>query len=434
MKYLFLTLFVFSIAIRSGMAQNTSIETALFELPDVIFQEITNGGNFEKTYELRIKQPLDHSNPGKGYFYQRAFLSHKDFDQPTVMYISGYSQRGVYETEVTQLLNANQISIEHRFFGESLPDTMDYNYLTLEQATADLHYINQLFRRIYSGKWLSTGISKGGATTVFYKYFYPGDVDAGIPYVAPINREFEEKRLTTFLDTIGSDACRAKILAFQKRMFKHRDEVIPLLKMYAKGAQLKFAYLSFEEAFEYSVLEYPFAFWQYGASCDEIPSKNSSMAEAAEYLMKISDIRLFSDNDIDYYLPHYYQSASQMGYYGYDTDNFKKDLKALPLQPHPHAAIVPDRVPVKFDGSLLTKVNKWVETDGNQLMYLYGAIDTWTAAGVPPSEKVDAVWFFMKGKDHATARYSQMTPDEMAKFITTLERWLDIKIENTEIK
>ncbi len=434
MRKLFLSLIIITVFIGNTGAQNLSIEIALYDLPDVIFKEIKNTGDFEKTYELKIKQPVDHQHPGKGYFYQRAFLSHKDFSQPTVMYISGYGQSRVYETEITKLLNANQLSIEHRFFGESLPDTLDYNYLTLEQATADLHHINEIFRQIYEGKWLSTGISKGGATTIFYKYFYPNDVDAGVPYVAPINREYEEKRIYTFLDTVGSDACREKILAFQKRIFQHRNEVLPLLKMYCQGARLKFTYLSFEEAFEYSVLEYPFAFWQYGAPCDEIPTDTSSLVNAAQYLMKVSNISMFSDRDIDYYLPHYYQSASQMGYYGYKTEEFKDDLKVLPLQPHPHAALVPDKIPVEFDGSLLKKINVWTQKEGDHLIYIYGAADTWTASAVPPSQDVDAVWYFMKGKDHSTARFVEMTAAEKDKFISTLEKWLSLKIENKEIK
>jgi hypothetical protein len=434
MRNFILSLVVLVAFYSSAKAQNSPIEKALYELPDVIFKEIKTTDGFEKTYELHIKQPLDHKHPEKGYFYQRAFLSHRNMDKPMVMYISGYSQDRVFKNELTKLLNANQLSIEHRFFGESLPDSINYNYLNLEQATADLHYINELFKQIYTGKWISTGISKGGATTIFYKYFYPNDVDAAVPYVAPINRESEDKRLYTFLDTVGTDACRAKILSFQKRMFKCRKEVLPLLKMYSQGAGLKFTYLSLEEAFEFSVLEYPFAFWQYGSSCDKIPSDTCPIDSAVTYLNKVSSIKSFSDADIDYYLPHYYQSASQMGYYGYKTDNFKTDLKVLPLKPYPRAAIVPKKIPVKFDGTLLKKINEWTQKDGNKLIYIYGATDTWTATAVPPSDKVDAMWFFMHGKNHASARYTQMTPDEKKKFISTLERWLSIKIEDTDAK
>ncbi len=414
-------------------AQKLTIENALFELPDVIFKEIKSSDSTVKTFELKVKQPLDHQHPEKGYFYQRAFLSHKGFDKPMLMYISGYGQDRANNNELTKLLVSNQLSIEHRFFGTSVPDSLDYSCLNLEQATADLHYINQLFKKIYAGKWVSTGISKGGATTIFYKYFFPNDVDAAIPYVAPINREYEEKRIYSFLASVGTEACRKKIFDFQKRMFRNRDKVLPLLKMYSEGAGSKFTYLSFDQAFEYSVLEYPFAFWQYGSSCQEIPSETSSLEEAVLYLNKVSDIQSFSDASIDAYLPHYYQSATQMGYYSYLTEPFKDDLKALPLKPHPSAAIVPKvkGIATPFDGSLLKEINEWVAKEGNRIIYIYGADDTWTATGVPPSDKVDAVWFFMKNKNHRSARVAQMTPEEKKLFVSTLEKWLGMKITNT---
>lgn len=435
MKNLFFSILALLVLTSSVLAQDsTRIERALFELPDVIFKEIATRGDFQNTYELKIKQYLDHQHPEKGCFYQRAFLSHKDFSKPMVMYLSGYSQNRVSSNELTKLLGANQLSIEHRFFGESVPDSLNYSFLTLEQATADLHYINQLFNKIYAGKWISTGVSKGGATTLFYRYFYPRDVDVSVPYVAPINRERVDKRFVTFLENAGTESCRSKILSFQKRMLQLREEVLPLLKTYSEDTKLKFTHLSFEEAFEYSVLEYPFAFWQYGSSCEDIPSDTCSIATAVKYLTKVSSIKAFSDVDIDYFLPHYYQSATQMGYYSYKTDDFKEELKALPLKPYPFAAIVPKNIPIKFDGSLLKKISEWTQHEGNGIIYIYGATDAWTATAVPPSDKVDAVWFVLNGKSHGSANYKGMTLDEKQLFLSTLERWLSLKIENPELK
>ncbi|RPJ75344.1 MAG: hypothetical protein EHM20_09100, partial [Alphaproteobacteria bacterium] len=277
--------FVLSALFVSIHLEGQDIKNDLFELPDVIFKELVATKPSEKLYELKIKQPIDHENPSKGYFFQRAFLSHININNPVVMVTSGYSQRRPYPTELSELLNANQLSIEHRYFGESCPDTMDYTYLTMEQATGDLHKINQLFRNIYQGKWLSTGASKDGTTTIFYRFFYPNDVDVSVPYVAPINTGYEEKRIYAFLDTIGSDECREKILSFQKRLLHNREEALPLTQMFSQGAGLKFTYLSFEEAFEYAVLEYPFAFWQYGTSCIDIPGDKTSMLLAVQHLM-----------------------------------------------------------------------------------------------------------------------------------------------------
>ena len=427
-KRIIIILFFSGLNIYAG-AQNESLEYLLFELPDVIFKETDPPNGFEKAYELQIKQQVDHNDPSAGTFYQKGYLSHKGFDRPTVMITEGYSIYGNYPYELTRFLDANQIQIEHRFFGASVPDTLDYDYLNLSQASADLHYINQLFRKIYQGKWLSTGISKGGATTIFYRYYYPDDVDVSVPYVAPVNKAFEDERIYHFLDTVGTDDCREKIKSFQVRMLENRDQVLPILEKHCNSENLTFTYLTFEEAFEYGVLEYPFSFWQYGSSCDGIPDDTVPLKQAVDYLSDVSDISFFSDRDIESYGSHYYQSATGMGYYGYETEDFKGLLKALPLYPHPHATFVPDKMKVTFDGTLLNDVHEWLESEGDHFIYIYGGSDTWSATAVPPSDEVDALWFMLKGKSHSTANIRNMNDEEREKLISTLEKWLSLEIE-----
>ena len=425
MKLLNLFFFVlFSLSINA----QTELEKMLFEMPDVIFTKINTPEGYKAAYKLMVKQPLDHKNESAGHFYQKVYYSHLGKENPTAIITNGYNKDRNNITEVARLTSANQLNVEHRYFGESMPETMDYQYLNFEQVTADLHRIRTLFAEIYDGKWISTGISKGGTTTIFYKYFYPEDVDVSIPYVAPLNYEYEEKRIYEFLDNVGSDECRKDIYNIQKDLLRKSDEVIPLLKWYIKGRGLSFNYLSPEEAFEYAVLELPFSFWQYGHDCSIIPN-DKTLDEQIDYLLNIVGLDFFSDRDMEAYGSHYYQSATQMGYYGYETEDFKGLLKYLPYKPHPHAAFVPNKMDVEWDGTLTNKVAKWIEEKGNQMLYINGAIDTWSATAVPPSENVDSKWFFMKGKHHANARIKNMTSEERSIFIDALERWLKMKIE-----
>jgi len=427
-KILLIIVILFGINIHAN-AQTQNIENLLFNLPDVIFKKIETPDSFEHAYELKVKQPLDHFDPSKGYFYQRAYLSHKAFDRPTVINTAGYSTKYNYVLELTELLEANQIVVEHRFFGESLPDSLEYQYLNLKQATADLHHINQLFKTIYTGKWVSTGISKGGVTTIFYRYFYPEDVDVSVPYVAPLNKEYEDKRIYTFLDTVGTDECREKIKSFQTRLLENREEVLSLLKFYSIGAKLKFTYFTLEQAFEFAVLEYPFSFWQWGYRCSTIPENETSLEDVVEYFLSKNPLTLFGDRDIKYLAPHYYQSAAEMGYYGYEAYKFKNLIKSLPTDTNPQATFLPNKMDVSFDGSLLKDVHEWIENEGNKFIYIYGAKDTWSACAVQPSDKVDSQWFFLKGKDHGKARIANMTTEEKEKFTMILEEWLSINID-----
>jgi hypothetical protein len=410
-----------------GISQS-DLEIKMFELPDVIFTQIETPENYKSAYKLMIKQPIDHTNPSVGHFYQKVYYSHMGYDNPTAIITNGYSKGRNNITEVATLLKANQLNVEHRYFGESIPDSVNYKYLTFEQATADLHRIRILFGNINTGKWISTGISKGGTTTIFYKYFYPNDVDVSIPYVAPLNYEYEEKRIYDFLDNIGTEECRNDLYDIQKDLLKESDKIIPLLKWYIKGRNLQFNYLSLEEAYEYAVLELPFSFWQYGHDCSEIP-EDADLTTQVDYLLNIVGLDFFSDRDMKAYGSHYYQSATQMGYYGYETEDFKGLLKYLAYEPHPHAAFVPNKMKTKWDGTITNKAAKWIEKNGNNMLYINGALDTWSATAVPPSDKVNSKWFFMKDKHHATARIKNMTEEEKSIFITALEKWLEIELD-----
>ena len=411
------------------LAQHDELETRLFALPDVTFTKTTAPEGIAATYTLKVRQPVDHQHPENGYFWQRVYLQHVGFDRPTTLVTHGYNVPKDIRYEMATLLAGNQLLVEHRYFGESLPDSMDYRYLSISQAAADYHHIRELFRNIYPEQWVSTGISKGGQTTIFYRYFYPDDVDASFPLVAPINLSAEDPRIYSFLDTVGSDECRKDIYDFQTWLLHHREELLPRAKWFAKGANLTFTYLNLEQALEYTILEYPFAFWQWGSRCEEIPGSEAGIDSMMSHLFKVSDLGFFSDRDILGYASHYYQAGTELGYYGYQTKPFKGLLKALPTDRNPSAVFMPGHAPIQFDDQLTGNVLQWTQKEGNGILYLYGSSDTWSATGVPPSDQVDSAWFFLPGTDHRAARLKLLNPSERKRFVDTLERWLHMEIE-----
>lgn len=422
MKYISLiTLLLLSL---TSIAQQ-SLELQLFDLCGVSFEKIKTAESFQASYKLLVKQPIDHKDPSAGSFYQKVYLNHRGYELPTVQVSEGYNRNGNRIYELTDFIAGNQATVEHRYFGESMPDTLDYNYLNFEQATADLHHINELLRQIYSGKFISTGISKGGTTTIFYRYFYPDDVAVSVPYVAPLNTELEEKRIYDFLNTKGSKECRSNILSFQKRVLKDRDYHLERLKWFTKGKDLSFSYLNMDEAFEYAVLEYPFSFWQWGASCDKVPQNEATNEEDLNHLLEVSGLDFYGDAAMDGYASHYYQSGTQMGYYGYEVNSFKGLLKALPDNKNPTAVFPPNKIETQWDGTLTNKVVDWISKEGNNFIYINGLDDTWSATRVPNSRKVNSVWFDMEGQSHGTARIANMTEEEKVLLKNTLNRWLN---------
>ncbi len=408
-----------------GIAQ--SIEAELFLMPDVIFQKIDTKDGYEACYQLMVKQPLDHFNDTDLYFYQKVYFSFQSKDALNVLITEGYNRNSNRIYELSEVLKANQIQVEHRYYGESTYENIDYKYLNLKQATADYHRIKELFASFLNGKFISTGISKGGMTTLFYSYYYPDDVDLYVPYVAPINLEYKDDRVYTFLSEVGDEACRNKITAFQKLMLENRADFMPRIKWFEKGKREKFDQLGLDRAFELSVLEFSFSFWQYGHSCDGIPDKGADVDSLLTYFLSVSDPSFFADASIEGYAPFYYQMGTEMGYYGYNTDEFKGLLQYVDEEPS--AVFITTSDGRSFDSSLTKKAFDYFTHELDRTVYIYGAIDTWSSTAVQPDKNLDVFYIQMDGKHHGNARIEQMDDASLDALDAYLERMLDTQID-----
>jgi hypothetical protein len=393
-------------------------------MPDLTFKKISRPEDPFLKYAVKIRQPLDHHDSAGNFYYQQFLFTHRGFDRPTVMNINGYE---IYKAknEIVEMLHANELNIEYRYFGESVPENLQWKYLNYNQVSNDLHRINTLFKTLYRDKWISTGISRGGQTTIIYKYYFPSDVDIAIPYVAPMNKSLQDKRIYDFLDTIGSPECRNRIYEFQVDLLKKEPEILEKLKWYAKGKNSRFEYLgSLGKAFEYAVLEYPFSFWQVGyTSCDNIP-ENQPADVMLEHLLNIVNVDLFSDAKMKEYAVHYHQNMTESGYYGYQAEPFKKYLQFI-KEPEPSASFPPVSESYEtFDPGLMTKILNWLDREGNNFIYVYGGRDTWSACRVSVSDMVNSRLFMVPGANHFEARVINMTPSMQKDFAALLNNML----------
>jgi hypothetical protein len=129
LKSTLITLFLFHTIFAFSQKELPKIERILYDLPDISFEKLNIENSPYPEYKLKIKQPLDHKNPEKGHFYQQVRITHHGFDRPTVMSTQGY-QIFLGKSEIEAMLDANHLNIEHRFFGESVPDSLQWQYLT----------------------------------------------------------------------------------------------------------------------------------------------------------------------------------------------------------------------------------------------------------------------------------------------------------------
>ena len=214
---------------------------------------------------------------------------------------------------------------------------------------------------------------------------------------------------------------------------QHENEALEKLKWYSKGADLHYSYTgSIGKSFEYAVLEYSFSFWQYYGECDSIPA-NKSLDDYIESLLKISNIYSFADEGIKLFEAHYYQASTQSGYYGYNIVPFKKYLHYF--KENPSASFPPKSAVLKpFDSTLNENVQNWLAENGNNILYIYGGIDTWTSAGIIVSDKVNSKRFVLPGATHATAKIKNMGADMQKEFAQKVKEITGLELNVAALK
>lgn len=379
---------------------------------------------FDSILEVMIEQPLDHRNPDGETFNQRLYISHIDPDQPVVLVTAGYDARYYYTSEIAQELRCNQIMVEHRYFGRSAPESFNWQYLDTWQAASDHHRIIGMFKEVYRGKWITTGISKGGQTVMYHSYYYPEDVDVRVPYVAPLNFDVEDERIYAFLDQVGSKKDRRKVKRFQKMALKHQERYIPAFKEFSEDRGYSYELAGgVEKAYEYCVLEYSFAFWQWGyVPVKNIPGRTAKAMEVIQHMNRVAGFDYFDDGFITKNQPFFFQALTEMGYYGYDLDEFAKYIQHVdnPI----FTFTLPEELEIPFDGQLSVEVQNYLEKEGNNFVYIYGEYDTWSATAVTSTGSTNSKIFIKEGGSHRT-RINNMPEAQREEVYQTLVEFLE---------
>jgi len=343
-----------------------------------------------------------------------------------VIELDGYNIDYNRKNELATLLKCNKIGVEHRYFGEARPDSLYWDYLTVEQSAYDHHKIIETMKLIYNKQWVTTGISKGGQTTYIHKYYFPDDVDASVCYVAPLNLTAEDPRVYHFLNHVGTAECREKVIQFQREVLKREDELLPMFIEDTKEAGYSYSIGNDRLIFEYVVLEYGFAFWQWQyTNCSQIPDTTSSNEELFEHLKTGSSFNYFSDEEIEANLPFIYQAYSQMGYYGYNITHLKDLLQEVK---EPTSRIfLPDYLNPVFDCCTMMDINTWIQKHGNNMIFIYGEIDAWSSTAIELTGETNSIKIIKTGGNHRT-RIKSFNEEDQQYILKTLQEWMNYKI------
>lgn len=360
--------------------EDKDIKDRLAAIPGMTVKEELTAPAGHRFFSLTYEQPVHHWDASQGTFEQRLTILHRSETAPTVLAATGYDIRiAASRSEPTRLLEANQITVEQRFFDPSRPQGASWKRLNIQQAAADHHRIVSALRTIYKAPWVSTGASKGGMTSVYHRRFYPKDVAATVAYVAPHDDDQDVDTYAAFLDSVGTDAaCREGLKRTQRAALEKRDEMLALMRDYATSNQLH--YVGGEDrALEVMVLDTPFIFWQYGsqANCSRVPAEGAPASAIFRFLDQTVGVTSYAHEDADRYIPYYYQAGTQLGWPLVAQDHL------VDLMKYPDAQDVRNYVPADIEmtyrASAMNDITQWLQSKGERILFIYGESDPWSA-------------------------------------------------------
>lgn len=368
--------FLFALILAPALAQKTKFQNKFSKQYDFEIVAKPNT-NFKEYYEITIPQALDHSDPKKT-FNQRIYLGFHDFNAPTIIVTDGYAidyaSKPDFSNELAKKLKANIVVVEHRFFGKSTPDSLNYEFLTLKQASDDYHFIKTRFDKILKGKWLASGISKGGQASLAYLMYHPEDVSGVVAYGAAIKNK-QTFYTDTLLSNLFQTECGKKINELQLYLFKNKSTLLPYFSSLSSQNKRDFEPLDDETVFDYLLLELPYSFWQNGNLCTDIPDTTNTVQNLVNYVCKIVPPRFFSKSNRKQLEPAFYMFYHELGYYEYNTAPFQHYLRQ---QNYSNKIFAPHNLAIVFDDSFQNTMKTFMQGENSANVYLiYGQNDPW---------------------------------------------------------
>lgn len=429
-----LHLFIAFLCIALGLSAQTDSTQFMKQLCALDgVSEVTpmESSKFKEKYQLKVEQQVDWGTSSKGTFRERVFVGFKGLDRPTVIvtegYAASYGLSSNYEEELSTLFDANVILCEYRYFAESVPQPTNWDYMTVDNSLADYHHIRQVFGQLFKGKWISTGISKGGQTTMFYRATYPDDVDVSVSYVAPLNRAVEDGRHEKFLaKKVGTKEERKVIEQAMKEFMRRKPELMERFHTFCEKNNYHFQ-LSEEDIYDYCVLEFPFALWQWGTPVEKIPQLDEDDEAWFHCLMEVAGPDYFAYPS--HYLPFDVQAKRELGYYGYALKPIKKWSSLKSTKGYLEKIWLPDSLQkYDFDPTLYKRTVKYLKKEDPTHIFIYGEIDPWSSSGVCTwlnCKKKKNMRVYVQPRGSHKARIGNMPDDMKEEIIQRLTKWLN---------
>ncbi len=379
-------------------------------------------------YVVHFIQPADHDDPASPTFLQEVSLLQRDVTAPMIVHTSGYWDYYLdREVELTQLLHANQISIEHRFFGNSRPQPADWSKLTIAQMAADEHAIITALRTIYQGAFISTGGSKGGMTAIYFRRFFPDDVDGTVAYVAPLMLGAPDTRFPPWIATLGPADCHAAVQAAAVEMLMNRRAALEQ-RAQAQADQMGFQYtrVALGPAVETAIESVEWYFWQYNGvvDCPKVPAVTATDDDLFAFLDAVSPVSGSDDDSNAAFEAFVYQTFFQLGYPD-DGTTYLKPYYMYMDSDFDGEFPVGVAKPTYDGGTAMQDIQSFVATMGHEIVFVYGGWDPWTGGKFALGSAPDTLELIQAMGTHGSS-LQHLAPGDRAAAFAQIKAWTGV--------
>lgn len=229
-----------------------------------------------------------------------------------------------------------------------------------------------------------------------------------MPYVAPNDVVDDKDVYNRFLSKVGTKSCRSTLTGLQRRVLRDRPWFAKKLKAVSTHEKLTYRIVGSQaKSLEASLLDMPFGFWQYSgiSKCDTLPDPATvTNAQLWEFLVDQFPLSGYSDQDLEPYVPYYYQAAYQLG----SPEPYEKPLAGLLRFPGLNVAksFVPKEIrPTRFDTKAMPDIDRFVRNRSTTMLFVYGENDPWSAepfACGPKAAKRDCSRYYVAEGTHGS--------------------------------
>ncbi|GAA3303763.1 hypothetical protein GCM10020295_53170 [Streptomyces cinereospinus] len=192
----------------------------------------------------------------------------------------------------------------------------------------------------------------------------------------------EDSAYDRFFATVGTQECRDRLNGVQREALVRREPLEERYRAYAAEHGYTFDTVgSLDKAYEATVLDYVWGFWQYSllSDCDTVPADaaNATDEEIWDSVDTIAGFSFYTDQGLEPYTPYYYQAGTQLGAPTIGFPHIEREYVRHGYLPP--RFFVPRSIPMTFQPSAMEDVDRWVRHHARHMLFVYGENDPWGA-------------------------------------------------------